>query len=104
MAKQSLDSSTQLFNDSVLARCDSLEVETVCQTSNSENLCLTKAIQNFSVLAESLGRDAALVQTCTSDMSSLNEHNLDSPLGSEQGGLITARPCTYNYNLHRFAH
>ena len=100
MSKQSLDSATKLFHDSILSCRHCLEVKIVCQTCDSEGLSLTKAIQHLGILAERLGRNAALVQTCTSDMPSLNEHNLDSPLCSQQSGLITARPCTYNYNLH----
>ena len=100
MSEKSLDSATELLHDSILSCSDCLEVETVCQTCDSESLSLTKTVQHLGILAERLGRNAAFVQTCASDVTGLNQHNLDSPLGSQQGGLITARACTYNYDLH----
>ena len=35
-------------------------------------------------------------------MSSLDQNDLDSPFGSQQGGFVTARAGTYNYYLHIF--
>ena len=100
MSKQSLDATTQLFHNSILAGCHSLEIKTIRKVGDTESLSLLQTIQDLGILTESLCRDATLVQTSSAHMAGLDQNNLDSPFRSKQGGLITARPCTYNYYLH----
>ena len=100
MTEQTFYTATELLHDSILSCNNRLEVKTVGQSCHTESLRLKQPVQHFGILAERLRRDAALVQTCSSDMPGLDQHDLDSPLRSQQCGLISARPRTYDYNLH----
>ena len=100
VSEQALDSATELLYDSILACRDSLEVKVIRQSGHTESLCIAQFVQHFSIPAERLGRDATFVQTCSSDMSGFDENDLHSPFCSKEGGFITARPCTYDDDLH----
>jgi hypothetical protein len=100
MSKKSLDTSTKLLHDSILACRHSLEVKAIRQTGHTESLSFLKAVKHLGILAESLGRDASLIETCTAHRTSFNQHNLHSPLRSNQSCLISARSRTYYNYFH----
>ena len=66
VVQKAFHTTTELLHNSILAVDDLTEVKPICKVSQPESLTLTQTVQNLSIPAEGLGRDAALVQTCTS--------------------------------------
>ena len=100
MSEQPLDTSTQLLHDSILACRHSLEVKAIRKACHSERLSLPEPVKNLCILAESLCRDTSLIQTCTAHRPGFDQHNLHSPLRSNQSSLISTRSCTYYNYFH----
>ena len=100
MREEAFHSTSELSHHSVFALTHSREIKSIREISHSENRSFTKCIQYLRILAESLRRNTTLIQARTSYMPSLDQNDLDSPFCCQQGGLITARTGTDNYNLH----
>ena len=100
MSEQTLDTSTQLLHDSILACSHSLEVKAIRKACHSEGFSFPESVKNLGILAECLCRDTSLIETCTSHRPGFDQHSLHSPLRSNQSSLITARSRTYYNYFH----
>ena len=100
VSEKSFDSPTQLFNNRVLSRDNRTEIKPEVKSGYTEGFHFTQSVQYLCILTERLRRYTSLIKACTSHMSRFNQDNFDSPFSSQQGGLITARPCSYDYYLH----
>src|SRR4051794_58757 len=96
---QALQTLVEAADHAVLIGVDGLHVDAVEGGLDAELVGLAGGVGDLPGVQQSLGRDAATVQTGPADLVLLDQHDRQVELGGAQGGRVSAAAATEDYDV-----